>query len=65
MITAFRVTRTLSVPCPPGSTAGPGEVPVSDVPTISAEAAMAELDELEGPAFQETERSEDDVKTDH
>lgn len=65
VITAFRVTRTLSSPCPAHIPAGPGEVPVSDVPTVSAEAAMAELDELEAPAFRETDRNEDHVKTDH
>ncbi|MFT8675530.1 MAG: MATE family efflux transporter [Acetobacter sp.] len=46
VLTAFHVTRNLKVAA--GLPATPDTVPVSDIPTTSAEAAMAELDDVEG-----------------
>ncbi|MCX2562013.1 MATE family efflux transporter [Acetobacter farinalis] len=66
VMTAFRVTRALTSPDAAHIPAAPGEVPVSDVPTVSAEAAMAELDELGGaPDIYDADRSGTHVKTDH
>ncbi|OUJ12366.1 MATE family efflux transporter [Acetobacter okinawensis] len=48
VLTAFRVTRKLSFgPASHPPMPDPRSTPVSDVPTTSAEAAMAELDEVE------------------
>lgn len=63
VITAFRVTRNLSGPALPHSTA---PLTASDIPTTSAEAAMAELDELTpSPALCDQDGSlQNHVKTD-
>lgn len=63
VLTAFRVTQTLEVsPAQHPLAAGVrSSTPVSDVPTTSAEAAMAELDELESAS----ELCEEDRKTNH
>ena len=49
ILTAFRVTRNLktSATCTNVMARPPESVPVSDIPTTSAEAAMAELDDVE------------------
>ncbi|MGV4877443.1 MATE family efflux transporter [Acetobacter indonesiensis] len=63
VLTAFRVTQKLTAPV---AASKPGTAPASDVPTTSAEAAMAELDELNNtPELCEPDGSPDHVQTDY
>lgn len=63
VLTAFRVTRKLKTSAAP---ARQNCVPVSDVPTTSAEAAMAELDDVESAStFCPDNRDDAHAQTDH